>query len=242
MHFNLNPSANLRGSSAFTLLEVLVTSAVLGIVLFVLLSVVSTTLELWRGSRMELSVTREGRTGLALVDMDLRNIILVTNKNNSLMPTINTNDFDERQTFTAMRFLTALPLDYQDKNAKGEICYVEYKFEDQALKRGFANSTTTLDAIKKGSLPKLQDEDFEIVAANVMRTRMWAWDAEGKSVGVVDNAGKATPSLRSVGIRLEGVYEEYLRMHIDFSDKIWGSENFKTKQYFHSIYPVHQPL
>jgi prepilin-type N-terminal cleavage/methylation domain-containing protein len=236
------PKPRRKETPAFTLLEVLVTSAILGMVLFVLLSVVSTTLELWRGSRMELSVTREGRTGLALVDMDLRNIIIMTNENNTLMPIINTNDFNERQEFVAMRFLTALPLDYQDKEAVGQLCYVEYRFEDQALKRGFANSTITLESIKKGALPTLQNEDFEIVATNVMRTRMWAWDAEGKSAGVVDSAGKASPSLSSIGIRLEGVYEEFLRNHIDFSDKIWGSGGFRTKQYFHSVYPVPNPL
>jgi prepilin-type N-terminal cleavage/methylation domain-containing protein len=236
------PKPIREGIHAFTLLEVLVTSAILGMVLFVLLSVVSTTLELWRGSRMELSVTREGRTGMSLVDMDLRNIILLTNANNSLMPRINTNNYNERESFVAMQFLTIMPPDYQGKSERGDLCYVEYRFTNQSFKRGFANSTVTFEALKKNEFPALSEEDFEIVAANVMRARMWAWDSEGNSTAVVDAKGVANPSLRSVGIRLEGVYEEFLRNHIDFSDKIWASENFKTKQYFHSIYPVPKPL
>jgi len=238
-----SPNRFPEGTPAFTLLEVLVTSAILGMVLFVLLSVVSTTLELWRGSRMELSVTREGRTGMALMDMDLQNIILLTNSGNSLMPQINTNDYNERQSFVAMRFLTVMPPDYQGKGEKGDLCYVEYKFTNQALMRGFANATVTYDSIQKNNkFPALADDDFEILATNLMRARMWAWDSQGNSAQVLDGDGIANSSLRSIGIRLEGVYGEYLRNHIDFSDKIWASENFKTRQYFHSIYPVPNPL
>lgn len=163
----------------------------------------------------------------------------MTNENNDFVPWIHTNAFDNSRN-VAMQFLTLLPEDYLDKGKKGDICFVEYRYLDQAVYRGFANSTVTMDALKKNKFPTLNyPKDFEIVATNVMSARMWGWDVNGKDAVLA--GGKASPSLRTIGIRLEGVYEEYIRNYLDFSDKIWAADDYRTKQYFHAIYPVYAP-
>ncbi len=138
--------------AAFTLLEVLVASAVLAIVMAILLSTLTASISLWRTTEASIAAAREGRAGELLLAQDLANALVPTNP--SLWPVVTSN---------SLGFLTLRPSDYQSGAADvGDVCFVEYKVEDDpdnsdpnfvALTRAFAGSAETFAAVRNGSFP-----------------------------------------------------------------------------------------
>jgi len=132
-------------SSGFSLLEVLVASAVLAIVMAVLLGALTTTLNLWRTTESKLSADREARAGELLIAQDLANVVMTTNR-----------DFWPRVERGYLQFLTLKPRDYQ-AGAKdvGDVCFVEYSVEPEegTLRRRFLGSEETYNQILSGGSP-----------------------------------------------------------------------------------------
>jgi prepilin-type N-terminal cleavage/methylation domain-containing protein len=161
-------------SNGFTLLEVLVASAILGIVMMVLLTSASTGLSLWRNTEKRVSVDREGRTALHLLAEDLAGILNFSNT--PLQPQFNTNI----NAVTPMRFFTVKPADYQTNPAVdvGDVCFVEYRFENNALSRAFVDSAATFQAMSNNVMPA-NNLTFEVLATNLLQFRVWAWNASG---------------------------------------------------------------
>jgi prepilin-type N-terminal cleavage/methylation domain-containing protein len=151
--------------SAFTLLEVLVASAVLSVVMAILLSTLTTSLSLWRTTEASIAAGREGRAAKLLLAQDLANALVPTNP--ALWPQVTTN---------SLRFLTLRPPDYQSSSADlGDVCFVEYKVQDDAdnanpnfvaLTRSFVGSADTFTAIKNGAFPA--SGRSELLAANIV--------------------------------------------------------------------------
>jgi len=132
-------------SSGFSLLEVLVASAVLAIVMAVLLGTLTTTLSLWRTTENKLSADREGRAGELLMAQDLANVVVTTNR-----------DFWPRVENGYLQFLTLKPRDYQaGVNDVGDVCFVEYSVNKQegTLRRRFLGSEETYKQILSGGSP-----------------------------------------------------------------------------------------
>jgi len=126
-------------TAAFTLVEVLVASAVLGIVMAILLGTLSTSTVLWRNTEGKLSADREGRAAELLFTQDVANAVMTTNM--STWPLVEGG---------AIRFLTTKPLDYQDNSVDtGDICLVEYSVDpnDNTLVRSFIGSSETFPMI-----------------------------------------------------------------------------------------------
>ncbi len=105
----------------FSLLEVLVASAILGVVMMVLLSTLTTSLSLWRTTESKSLADREARASQLLLAQDLANVVMPANA--SLWPRIVTNRIG-RDNVLYLKFLTTVPSDYQ--SAPGDVCYVEY--------------------------------------------------------------------------------------------------------------------
>ncbi len=129
-----------RRSAAFSLLEVLVASAVLSIVLMILLGALTTTLSLWRTTESKIYSDREGRAaGLMMAD-DLASVVVPSD--DRLWPRVDKD---------SLQFLTLKPVDYQSKqgNNEGDVCFVEYIFDrpNNALKRVFYSSEKTFNDI-----------------------------------------------------------------------------------------------
>ncbi len=166
-----NPT-NITG---FTIVELLVSSAVLGIVMMVLLASITTGLSLWRTTEQGVSVDREARVAMHLLAEDLAGIINTNNPN--LAPVFDTN----RDASQPMAFLAVKPKDYQTNAAKdlGDVCFVKYRFENNALSRAFVASEATFAALQNGKLPT-ENLNFEVLATNVLQFRVWAWDAAGQ--------------------------------------------------------------
>jgi len=151
---------------AFTLLEVLVSAAILSIVLAALLSVLTTGLTTWRITQGKIEVDTEGRAGVLLLMQDIDNIILP--RSPSLWPTVTTNAETPH-----LRFLSLKPLDYQDDSQGnvGDVCYIEYFFskEENSLLRRFYPSKWTYDNIlKSGQFPNPSKENAQLLSTNLI--------------------------------------------------------------------------
>jgi prepilin-type N-terminal cleavage/methylation domain-containing protein len=136
--------------SAFSLLEVLVASAILGVVMMVLLSTLSTSLSLWRNTESKAIADREARAAELLIAQDLANVVMATNP--SLWPRVVGSGPG-----AALQFLTLKPREYQEAGDSGDVCFVEYRvsLETASLQRSFLGSAATYSNIlKKGQFPQ----------------------------------------------------------------------------------------
>lgn len=161
----MRPPLHRSGSAAFTLLEVLVASAVLAIMMAILLSSVSTTLNLWRTTENKIAADREGRSAHLLLAQDLANAIVPTNTNGSmtnLWPRITDGG-------TRLGFLTTRSPEYQGSQGNvGDVCYVEYLLQSNGVFRRFAGSKETFDALLTNGMPLSTTSRFQLLADNII--------------------------------------------------------------------------
>jgi prepilin-type N-terminal cleavage/methylation domain-containing protein len=152
--------------TGFSLLEVLVASAVLAIVLTILLGALSTSLSLWRTTEGKVSADREARAAELLIAQDLANVVMPVNSN--LWPRVKNN---------SLQFLTLKSADYQGADGVnvGDVCFVEYSIDKQsnALKRLFYASQRTFDEILDKSPPGFPEPgsggpDNQLLATNIL--------------------------------------------------------------------------
>ena len=210
----------------FTLVELMVSSAVIGMLMLVLLGVTSTSLNLWRGSEEAIAVDREGRTAMSLLAQDLANLVV---------PARNPRPEVDEATNAAvpLRFLTAKPADYQKAAGgdSGDVCYVEYRFRDNALLRGFAGSSATFAALPE--FPEVPDDEFEVLATNVLQFKVWQWDQNGQPVAA------ETPAA-TMDVRLEVVDAKDLD-NFRRNPAIVEAQGFKSRKYFFTRHSVPPP-
>jgi prepilin-type N-terminal cleavage/methylation domain-containing protein len=154
---------------AFTLVEVLVSSAILGIVMLVMLASVDTGMRLWKNSQEKINVDREARTALSLISEDLKNIV---NPPAPMPQPVFQNPAGPSGTF--MEFLTSKPSGYQSQNATapgniGDVCYVRYSFRNNQILRAYADSRPTFTALNSPtpSFPTGADVVEEVLAINI---------------------------------------------------------------------------
>ena len=178
---------------AFTLLELLVSMAVMSILLLVLLQTTATSLNMWRASERKISAGREGRGAIQLIDQDFKGMIAPANP--ALRPAMVGQ--------TEFRFLTLKPLDFQDTNTAagnvGDVCFVEYRFANNAMERGSVDSKLTFDALTNSSPSFPVPSSFHIVATNVIDA-VWA-----TTNGYVQLFFKAAPSAEARNNYISGL-------------------------------------
>jgi prepilin-type N-terminal cleavage/methylation domain-containing protein len=149
-----------REPAGFSLLEVLVASAVLAIVLTVLLGTLTTSLTLWRNTEGKLYSDREARAAELLIAQDLSSVVMPANP--ALWPRTNQG---------SLQFLLTKPEDYQGPGEVGDVCYVEYRIDPGAntLTRVFYPSERTFtEIISTGNFPASGGGQGQILAANVL--------------------------------------------------------------------------
>jgi prepilin-type N-terminal cleavage/methylation domain-containing protein len=142
----------------FTLLEVLVASAILGVVMMVLLSTLSTSMSLWRNTEGKAASDREARASGLLLAQDLANVVMPANPN--LWPRVVTSRVGG-ENVVSLRFLTAKPGDYQtNAGDAGDVCYVEYAVVPSTNGPGrevrrllWPSAQTYASVIQAGALP-----------------------------------------------------------------------------------------
>lgn len=156
----------MNTNKGFTLLEVLVSAAILAIVMAVLLAILSTSLNTWRTTQGKVEVDIEGRSGALLLMQDIDNIIIPNNIN--LWPNTVTNS-----TTPYFRFLTLKPADYQeqDRGDVGDVCYVEYFFdktEGSLMRRFYASKWTYDNILKPGGFPSPSQQNAQLLSTNLL--------------------------------------------------------------------------
>jgi prepilin-type N-terminal cleavage/methylation domain-containing protein len=243
--FEGNPSSTRQAAAAFTLLEVLVASAIMGIVMFVLVSTANTSLQLWRGTSEKIAKDREGRAGLALLAWDLQNIVQPTNL--TLRPWIYTNDvIGSPSGQTVLRFLTLKPADYQNTNSDlGDVCYVEYRYTNNSLARAFVGSSNTFSSLLTGSLPPSPpDSEFQILVPNVWSFKFWGIESTNTNVAYSSSTGQQTSTnqtLRSVEYRLGLLDQKHMRLHRADPTSLPAQVRDSSIRWYQAIQPVSPP-
>lgn len=151
----------------FSLLEVLVASAVLAIVMTVLLGTLSTSLGLWRTTESKLSADREARAAELLLAQDLANIFIPSDTR--LWPQTNNGYF---------QFLTLKPREYQSAGGgnAGDVCFVEYHVDrtNRTFTRLFYGSAQTYTNVLRRSPPGFPNPGSDPQRAQVLATNLLA--------------------------------------------------------------------
>ncbi len=236
-----------KAPSAFTLLEILVASAIMGIVIFVLVSTANTSMRLWRGTSEKMAVDREGRSGMALLAWDLQNILQPTNL--AIRPWINTNIITNGSgSFPMLRFLTLKPIDYQTgTNDQGDICYVEYRLTNHTLERAFVSSSLTFAAITNSPprFPTPSASDFEVLVPNVWRFKIWGLQAGNSHVGYSPSTGQQilpADILRSVEYRIGVLDQKYMRLHRESPASLPANLRDSSLRWYQAIQHISAPI
>jgi prepilin-type N-terminal cleavage/methylation domain-containing protein len=174
----------------FTLIEVLVSSAVLAIVLAVMFSALSTSMSLWRNTENKIVADREARAVELLLGRDLANVIIPAATN--FWPRVtNVNNV------SYLRFLTATPADAQPTTAAnaGDVCYVEYAVfpstngPGREVRRLFwPSSKTYTDVLRAEAFPGPQAANqFESLGLNLLPTNSMAARGLGPLASEINN-------------------------------------------------------
>lgn len=274
MPFDIQPHSTSAGSSrAFTLLEVLVASAIMGIVMFVLVSTANTSLQLWRNSSEKMAVDREGRSGLSIVAWDLNNIVVppwplpkvVTDTNlasftpeqrtlfsnyTNFIPRIQTNNDGSD---LRLAFLTLKPADYQAPDDLGDVCYVEYRFFNNALLRAYRGSRDTFDSLSRSNrfpvipAPQANPGSWDIVATNLYQFKVWGHSASSNPIPIDANGLQTTfwvgsgpytnMALTGIEYRMEVLDQKFLQMYRE-NPQLAEAQGYKSRKYFQAIQPV----
>ncbi len=154
--------ARIRPATAgFSLLEVLVASAVLAIVLMVLLGVLTTTLNLWSATESKLQADREGRSAMLFLAQDLSSVVVP--QNTRLWPRVE----DDHLQFLTLKS----PDDQPESEDVGDLCFVEYYVDpaSKSLRRNFIGSRATFEQILvPGGFPNPTTDEGLLVADNVL--------------------------------------------------------------------------
>ena len=157
-----------RLSAAFTLIEVLVSSAVMAIVLAVMFSARSTSMSLGRNTDNKIISDREARAAHLMLRRDLASVVVPAAAN--LWPRLATNNGT-----VFLQFLTASPSDAQPSDAPnvGDVCYVEYSIPrgtDKVMRFALGSEETFQSIIQGGAGFRSSPEtnSAQIVAANVL--------------------------------------------------------------------------
>jgi len=152
----------ISARGGFSLLEVLVASAVLAIVLMILLGVLSATLNIWRATEGKTQADREARAAELVMVQDLANILVPADP--ALWPRLQNEH---------LQFLTRRPVEYQSEEGDlGNVIFVEYFFDHgiaHRLTRAFLGSRETFEKIlQTASFPAPGDTAGQVLAENIL--------------------------------------------------------------------------
>jgi prepilin-type N-terminal cleavage/methylation domain-containing protein len=147
-----------RFAGGFTLIEMLVSMAVLALLIIALIAMVESATKLWRDNESRIDACREARAALVVMARDLRNAVAGTNVNfirfNLQSGAAGTNYGSN------VFFLASLPASAQEPNSKSDICEVGYFL---ALDRTPASTNQTLNLYRYF---RSSDQTFSNMAAS----------------------------------------------------------------------------
>lgn len=194
--------ARFAAISGFTLLEVLVSCAVLAIVLTIMFSALSTSMSLWRNTDSKIAADREARAVELLLVRDLANVVMPASTD--LWPktkVIRSKNGPRGANDFYLGFLTTAPAEMQSaSNSVGDVCYAEYAVvvvKDgpgfrREVRRFFWNSDDTFANVlgKTNGLPDLATQaasNYQSLGLNLLPTNNMAARRLGSLVSEANN-------------------------------------------------------
>jgi prepilin-type N-terminal cleavage/methylation domain-containing protein len=226
-------------AAGFTLLELLVSSALIGIVMMILLMTTTGSISIWRGSENAIAVDREGRNALTLISDDLANMLPVaTDAPEYMLPR-----FAVWNDLVFMEFLVLRPRDYQapDEGNNGDLCYVRYRYRDNKIERATADSAQTFAELREGRRPA--PENFEVLSENLPRFYIGTYGTDGRKLNPEGNAGDIR-AVHLVDVSLAAVdldEMEARRKGIEARERGTSLEMLSSMQYFSTCAYVPRP-
>ena len=177
-----------KKTAAFTILEVLVAVAVLGLLLVLLLNILQSATALWRGVENRAETYREARAAMQVISRDLNNFLPSTNTSHFIFST------------NQLAFLAVMPRDSQLDTSLGDVCAVGYLIEygnkspvagdtgrqSYNLYRYFVESNDTFTALTSSTTPfsdfNASTGPVEILARNITSFKVNYFDTNGTKV------------------------------------------------------------
>lgn len=181
----------LSAAAGFTLLELLVSMAVMSIVLAVMFVALSTSMSLWRNTDSKIASDREARAVEFLLARDLANIVIPAQTNFWPRVSVAGNS-------TYLRFLALVPGTAQSTSAAdmGDVCYVEYAVVPSTNGPGrevrrllWPSAQTYVSVIQAGALPAAAQApgQYQSLGLNLLPTNNMA----ARGLGPLANPNEA---------------------------------------------------
>lgn len=250
---------------AFTILELLVSMAVMSVLLVLLLGMVDGATKLWRENENRVDAYREARAALGIMSRDLRNALTGgTNTNHfalntrGVMTLLPSEAIQDTNMGANLFFLSALPLNAQEPANKSDVCRVGYflafgksssatnsPINTMNLYRFFGSSDetfSTLQAVAGGfpftNRPSItSDRKTELLARNVTRFSARAYSLSTNNMLTNFTASANTPLPDVIEISVSAVNQEAARkLGNSLSD--WTATN--SPAYTSIVRPVEQ--
>jgi prepilin-type N-terminal cleavage/methylation domain-containing protein len=233
------PYSRFFGNAGFTLLEVMVSAALIAVVMTIMLMATTTSMAVWRNSERSIAVDSEGRNAVALLSDDFASMLAIPeNAPDHLQPQIAV-----WKDLVFAEFFVLRPGDYQapGANNKGDLCYVRYRYRDNKIERAVADSSATYEALREQRRP--ETPVYELVAANMPGFRVAAYDELGRDL---DPEGDPTDISRArfAALSLDTIdYDEARNRErgINLRDRGTGFGTLSSLQYFSTFFEVPRP-
>lgn len=230
---------SLAAAAGFTLLELLVSAAMIGVIMMIMLTATSTSMAIWRNSERAIAVDREGRNAISLISDDFANMLPVSES----APDYLQPKLAVWKDLVFAEFFVLRPRDYQVAGAgnDGDVCYVRYRYRDQKIERALADSAESFAALKSKKAPA--PAEFEVLSENLPEFQIIAYDELGADLKPEKNA-EDVKQVRFVGLSLGALDQDEARnaeQGVKLKESGTSSELLSSKQYFSNFYTVPRP-
>jgi len=236
-----SPKNRLR-SQGFTLVELLVSAVLIGVVMMIMLMATSTSMGIWRSSERAISVDREGRNALAVIADDFANMLPVSS---------NAPDFMQPRIGLAggpvfIECFVLRPRDYQNEAEPndGDVCFVRYRYQDGRIQRAVVDSVATFEAMRNGQTPVSQEADYEVLSENLPQFNINAYDELGVDLANAQNNMQDRRRVRFVGMSLQSLDADEARnreLGINLRTSGAAAGQLSSQKYFSSFFEVPRP-
>jgi prepilin-type N-terminal cleavage/methylation domain-containing protein len=223
-------------AAGFTLLELLVSAAMIGVIMMIMLTATSTSMVIWRNSERAIAVDREGRNAIALISDDFASMLPVAKDATDFMqPRLGV-----WQDLVFAEFFVLRPRDYQAEGGgnDGDICYVRYRYRDNKIERAQADSAETYEALRNDKAPT--PSNFEILSENLPQFTINAYDEFGVQLKPENNSADIK-RVRFAAVSLGSADADEARnleQGVTLKERGTSSELLSSKQYFSTFFEV----
>lgn len=215
----------------FTLIELMVSMALLSLLIVVLMGMVDSATKIWRVNENRVESYREARAAMNLIASDLRSAFASTNL--KYFKTNAASSFGASPDDGAIFFLSSLPLSAQDESSSlSEICEVGYylrygkgdlstaKQEGYSLYRYFRESNGTFtNLIADTGFFNHSPTNVEVLARNIPFFKVQCYD--------IDTNGTITPWVQAAGSPMPNFVEIQMTVYNNDVIRRLGSNDWK---------------